>query len=49
MSVGLKCLALAMRHEMSKSVLERHEVVSQIKCDTLKVIAGARRLQINAR
>jgi hypothetical protein len=45
-SVYLRRLALAMRHEMSKSALERHEVVSQIKCGALKGVEGARRLQI---
>jgi hypothetical protein len=38
-----------MRHEMSKSALERHEVVSQIKCGALKGVEGARRLQISPR
>jgi hypothetical protein len=32
MSVYLRRWELAMRHEMSKSALERHEVVSQINC-----------------
>jgi Winged helix-turn helix len=49
MSVYLRRVELAMRHEMSKSALERHEVVSQIKCGALKVVEGARRLQISPR
>jgi hypothetical protein len=44
MFVYLRRWALAMRHEMSKSALERHEVVSQIKCGALKGVKGARRL-----
>jgi Winged helix-turn helix len=49
MSVYLRRGALAMRHEMSKSALERHEVVSQIKCGALKGVECARRLQISPR
>jgi hypothetical protein len=49
MSVYPRRWALAMRHEMSKSALERHEVVSQIKCGALKGVEGARRLQITPR